>query len=143
MDTDRPTRECCRRTRHEYRNHARVQQVEAFNREEAAEEYSTGTAELKGCTTMYIISHKGVYATHWWENVSFDPDKDWKPKTTTTTAEMFQDTVIDVLEKGGNYHPRLGAATLIEDDYIKALLTTCNNFIRQFRSAQASMVMSL
>ncbi|KAH7398115.1 hypothetical protein BKA64DRAFT_745633 [Cadophora sp. MPI-SDFR-AT-0126] len=88
---------------------------------EAAEQYSTGTAELKGCTTMYIISHKGVYATHWWENVSFDPDKEWKPKTTTTTAEMFQDTVIDVLEKGGNYHPRLDA-TLIEDDYIKAYL---------------------
>ncbi|KAL4907227.1 hypothetical protein BDW74DRAFT_176008 [Aspergillus multicolor] len=83
------------------------------------EQYSTGTAHLCGCTTMYIISHKAVYATHWWENVSFDPDPEWLGDR--TEEQLFQSTVLDMLTKGGTYHPRLDAS-LIEDNYIKAYL---------------------
>lgn len=83
-------------------------------------QYSTGTAHLSGCTTMYIISRKAVYATHWWENVSFDPDDEWREEG-QTNDEIFQSTVLDMMTDGGRYHPRLDAA-LIEDDYIQAYL---------------------
>ncbi|KAH9215905.1 hypothetical protein DL95DRAFT_408121 [Leptodontidium sp. 2 PMI_412] len=82
---------------------------------------STGTAHLKGCTTIYIISRKGVYATHWWENVSFAPDKRWLTAKLKTDAQLFQSTVIDVLKDGGRFHPKLDAG-LIEDSYIRAYL---------------------
>ncbi|KAL4968144.1 uncharacterized protein BDV14DRAFT_197371 [Aspergillus stella-maris] len=83
--------------------------------------YSTGTSGLSGCTTMYVISRKGVYATHWWENLSFAPDPEWRGAGTSTDEELFQATVIDLLKDGGKYHPRLDAR-LIEDDYIRAYL---------------------
>ncbi|KAB8211917.1 hypothetical protein BDV34DRAFT_219134 [Aspergillus parasiticus] len=50
---------------------------EDFQQREAWQQYSTGMAHLSGSTTMYIISRKSVYATHWWENVSFNPDPIW------------------------------------------------------------------
>ncbi|KAE8384478.1 hypothetical protein BDV23DRAFT_177030 [Aspergillus alliaceus] len=82
-------------------------------------EWSTGEEGLMGCTTFYIISRKGVYATHWWENVSFDPDDFWREPTTQTNEELFQSTVLDMLTSAGKYHPRLDA-DLIEEDYIRA-----------------------
>ncbi|KAL3429545.1 hypothetical protein BDV09DRAFT_190039 [Aspergillus tetrazonus] len=83
-------------------------------------QYSTGVAHLSGCTTMYIISRRAVYATHWWENVSFDPDPEWLGDDRTEEG-IFQSTVLDMLAQGGRYHPRLDAL-LIEDNYIQAYL---------------------
>lgn len=83
------------------------------------EQYSTGAQHISGCTTMYIISRKGVYAVHWWENVSFAVDQgEWGSER--TQDELFQSTVIDMLKNGGEYHPKLDNS--IEDDYIKAYL---------------------
>ncbi|KNG91386.1 hypothetical protein ANOM_000426 [Aspergillus nomiae NRRL 13137] len=82
-------------------------------------QYSTGFSGLEGCTILYIISRKGVYAVHWFENVSFSPDSVWLEGT--TVEDLFQNTVIDMLTNGGRYHPKV-AARIIEDDYIKAYL---------------------
>ncbi|KAE8151546.1 hypothetical protein BDV25DRAFT_138782 [Aspergillus avenaceus] len=84
------------------------------------EEYSTGAQHISGCTMLYLISRKGVYATHWWESVSFAPDKIWLKKS-LTQPKLFKKTVIDMLTKGGRYHPKLDADA-IEDDYIKAYI---------------------
>ncbi|KAF5855563.1 hypothetical protein ETB97_008987 [Aspergillus alliaceus] len=84
-------------------------------------EWSTGEEGLMGCTTFYIISRKGVYATHWWENVSFDPDDFWREPATQTNEELFQSAVLDMLTSAGKYHPRVDA-DLIEEDYIRAYL---------------------
>ncbi|XMA17497.1 hypothetical protein WAI453_010288 [Rhynchosporium graminicola] len=89
-------------------------------------QFSTGTAELKGCTTLYITSHKGVFAAHYWENVSFDPDDIclargddiWTPEA---KAKIFKTTVLDPLKHGSKYHPSLRAKTL-EGEYIRAYL---------------------
>ncbi|KAL3479397.1 hypothetical protein BJX99DRAFT_255654 [Aspergillus californicus] len=83
-------------------------------------QYSTGTEGLCGCTTMYIISRKAVYAPHWWENVSFDPDNDWR-EDGRTNDQIFESTVLDMLTDGGRFHPRLDAE-LIEDTHIMAYL---------------------
>ena len=48
--------------------------IQAFSDLQANEEFSTGTAGLKGCTTLYIISRTGVFASHYWESISFSPD---------------------------------------------------------------------
>ncbi|KAJ5771519.1 uncharacterized protein N7511_003570 [Penicillium nucicola] len=82
--------------------------------------YSNG-GQLSGCTTLYVISRKGVYAVHWWENVSFDPDLVWRRPRTQTTEDIFQKTVLDMLTNGGRYHPKLDAS-LIEDNWIRAYL---------------------
>jgi hypothetical protein len=70
---------------------------------------------------MYIVSRKGVYATYWWENVSFSPDPEWRDPKDQTNEEIFQATILDMLTKGGKYHPKLDA-DLIEDDFIRAYL---------------------
>ncbi|KAE8371193.1 hypothetical protein BDV26DRAFT_286978 [Aspergillus bertholletiae] len=95
--------------------------MKTFSSVKRRQQYSTGTAHLSGCTTMYIISRKGVYTTHWWENVSFDPDDIWRNPADQTDDEIFQATVIDILRNGGRYHPKLDK-NLIEDDYIQAYL---------------------
>ncbi|PYI08863.1 hypothetical protein BO78DRAFT_468121 [Aspergillus sclerotiicarbonarius CBS 121057] len=104
-------------------------------------EWSTGLEGLKGCTSMYIISRKGVYATHWWENVSFDPDDIWlEPEDGSdddlTGDELFQLTVLDMLENGGKYHAKLDA-DLIEDDYIHAYLIRPSKAFRQYDDPSA------
>ncbi|KAE8407147.1 hypothetical protein BDV37DRAFT_241088 [Aspergillus pseudonomiae] len=76
-------------------------------------EWSTGP---KGYTTLYIISCKAVYATHWWENISFDPEIEWRDPPTQTNAELFKLTVTDILRDGGKYHRKLDA-DLIENDF--------------------------
>ncbi|RMJ20767.1 hypothetical protein PHISP_08363 [Aspergillus sp. HF37] len=95
--------------------------MKTFGSVKRRQQYSTGTAHLSGCTTMYLISRKGVYATRWWENVSFSPDDEWRDPGDRTDEEMFQATVLDMLTTGGNYHPKLDA-DLIEDDFIRAYL---------------------
>ncbi|KAJ6067987.1 uncharacterized protein N7446_005024 [Penicillium canescens] len=92
-----------------------------WSRLRAGLQWSTGTDGLSGCTTLYIISRTGVYAAHYFENVSFEPDPFWRTGDHTTNDQLFQYTVIDVLRNGGRYHPRLNAAR-IEDDTIRAYL---------------------
>ncbi|RAL02334.1 uncharacterized protein BO80DRAFT_472326 [Aspergillus ibericus CBS 121593] len=99
-------------------------------------EWSTGIEGLKGCTTMYIISRKGVYVTHWWENISFDPDAIWRePENESddelTPEDLFQLTVLDMLTDGGKYHAKLDG-DLIEDDYIRAYLIRPIKAYRQY-----------
>jgi hypothetical protein len=83
-------------------------------------EYSNG-GQLSGCTTLYVISRKGVYGVHWWENVSFAPANIWRKPKTQTDEDIFQKTVLDMLTNGGQYHPKLDAS-LIEDNWIRAYL---------------------
>ncbi|KAI2695114.1 hypothetical protein CBS147332_9447 [Penicillium roqueforti] len=90
-----------------------------FSTLRAREQYSTGAQHILGCTTMYIISRKGVYAVHWWENVSFTADDVWM-EDGQTQDELFQSTVIDMLTDGGANHPKLDDP--IEDEYIKAYI---------------------
>ncbi|KAH6725056.1 hypothetical protein BKA61DRAFT_567584 [Leptodontidium sp. MPI-SDFR-AT-0119] len=87
-------------------------------------QFSTGTAELKGCTTLYI-SHKGVFAAHYWENVSFDPDN-----TPEAKAKLFKTTMLDPLKNGSKYHPKLNAK-ILEDEHIKAYLIVPNQTWRE------------
>ena len=89
-------------------------------------EFSTGMAHLKGCTSLYIISHKGVFAAHYWENVSFDPDDIWLTGGATewtpeAKATMFKSTVLDPLKNGSKYHPKL-SAKILDDEYIRAYI---------------------
>lgn len=98
-------------------------------------QFSTGKAELKGCTTLYIISHKGVFAAHYWESVSFDPDNVWlaasvKEWTPEAKAKMFKTTVLDPLKNGSKYHPKLNAK-ILEDEHIKAYLIVPNQTWRE------------
>ncbi|GAB1199062.1 hypothetical protein APSETT444_008401 [Aspergillus pseudonomiae] len=81
-------------------------------------EWSTGP---KGYTTLYIISCKAVYATHWWENIYFDPEIEWRDPPTQTNAKLFKLTVTDTLRDGEKYHRKLDA-DLIENDYVRAYL---------------------
>ncbi|GFF42753.1 hypothetical protein IFM46972_06978 [Aspergillus udagawae] len=100
-------------------------------------EWSTGLQGLKGCTTLYIISRKAVYATHWWENISFKPDTEWRDPPTQTNAELFKLTVTDMLRDGGRYHRKLDA-DLIEDDYIRAYLIRPAKVFRQWADPNAA-----
>lgn len=62
-------------------------------------EWSTGLEGLKGCTALYIISRKAVYATHWRENVSFEPDQKGREPADQTNDELFRLTVIEYSEE--------------------------------------------
>ncbi|KAL3473269.1 hypothetical protein BJX99DRAFT_200329 [Aspergillus californicus] len=94
--------------------------IKRFTSIQKRKQYSTGTDGLSGCTTLYIISRRGVYATHWWENVSFAPDEEWRDPNTQTDEELFEETVLDLLRNGGRFHPTRLDATAIEDNFIRA-----------------------
>lgn len=99
------------------------------------EAFSLGTAELCGCTTLIIISRRGVYMGHYWESISFNPDKVWLDHY-GDKDKCFEKTVIDGLTSGvrsGGSQEQVslkGQASKIEDQYIKAYLmipTESNN----------------
>lgn len=46
--------------------------------------FSCGVQGLCGCTSLVVISRKGVYATHWWDSIAFSPDVVWRIKNTKT-----------------------------------------------------------
>ncbi|CAI7571609.1 unnamed protein product [Penicillium bialowiezense] len=100
-----------------------------LRRDGARDEWSTGTDGLSGCTVLYIISRIGVFAAHYFENVSFSPSKYWlqigdakgKLVKPMTSDEVFQQTVPGVSRNGGTYHVRLSVAH-IDDDTILAFL---------------------
>jgi hypothetical protein len=61
------------------------------------EAFSLGTGFLCGCTTLVIISRRGVYTGHYWESISFSPDPAWEA-TYDTPEKAFRRTVIRGLE---------------------------------------------
>ncbi|UQC90125.1 uncharacterized protein CLUP02_15656 [Colletotrichum lupini] len=87
--------------------------------------FSLGTNGLCGCSSLWIISRKGVYATHYWESISFAPEKEWR-NPGETNAEVFERTVIDGLKSGIAVKGKPMQARLnrdeIADDHIKAYL---------------------
>jgi hypothetical protein len=73
--------------------------------DEFSRSFSFAASGLQGCTMLAVISRKGVYMSHWWENISFDPDKDQLGEydggdRLETKEEIFQRLVIDGLNKG-------------------------------------------
>lgn len=89
--------------------------------------FSYGTGYLCGCTVLYIISRKGVYVAHYWENISFNPDPVWLEKY-KDADRAFQQTVIkglnDGIGKGANIEQvslRLQVDKIADDD-VKAYL---------------------
>lgn len=61
--------------------------------------FSLGPGFLCGCTTMVIVSHRGVYMGRYWESISFSPDDDWVDHY-GSSYDCFQNTVIEGLTKG-------------------------------------------
>ncbi|KAF3385661.1 hypothetical protein DPV78_012376 [Talaromyces pinophilus] len=92
------------------------------------ESFSLGTGFLCGCTTLVIISRRGVYTGHYWESISFSPDPAWEA-TYDTPEKAFRRTVIRGLEQGigPNRDPPeqvslKNQAPKFEDSYIRAYL---------------------
>lgn len=91
------------------------------------EVFSLGTGFLCGCTTLVIISRKAVYIGHYWENISFSPDKVWLDLYKTSEA-AFKRTVINGLTVGvgrGTYPEQVslkGQKHRIQDSYLHAYL---------------------
>jgi hypothetical protein len=65
-------------------------------------ERSLVMTHLQGCTGLAIIGRKAVYMSHYWENLSFAPDKKLKLKG-ESDEEAFKRTVLDGLRKGVTY----------------------------------------
>ena len=92
------------------------------------EALSLGTGYLCGCTTLVIISRLSVYIGHYWENISFDPDRAWLD-VYDTAQRAFQQTVIKGLTQGVRPNSRIpeqvslrNQARYFEDNYIHAYL---------------------
>ncbi|ESA41812.1 hypothetical protein GE21DRAFT_9704 [Neurospora crassa] len=69
------------------------------------EAISVGTSHLCGCTSLVIISQRGVYTTHYWENISFDPDDDFRltvKGVKETNEQVFVRTVLTPLQNGAS-----------------------------------------
>lgn len=69
------------------------------------EAVSVGTSHLCGCTSLVIISQRGVYSTHYWESISFDPDDDFRLTVNgvkETNEQVFVRTVLTPLQKGAS-----------------------------------------
>lgn len=90
--------------------------------------FSCGTQQQVGCTTLVVVSHVGVYTAHWWENISFAPDPEWRHKVRgrlETDEEVFDRTVTKPLNKGATKSGVVTHAAFpseIEDEYVKAFL---------------------
>ncbi|GJP96770.1 hypothetical protein CBS63078_4247 [Aspergillus niger] len=104
-------------------------------------QFSTGVEGLHGCTTMYIISRKAVYITHWWENVAFAADEidekgnpGWREGR--TDEELLEISVLNLLRKGGKQHAKLDA-NIIEDEHIRAYLIRPSKAYRQLKDPSA------
>lgn len=60
---------------------------------------SYGTRQLCGCTVLLIVSKRGVYAAHYWENIVFDPDQYYIDKY-GAADKLFERFVIKGLTEG-------------------------------------------
>jgi hypothetical protein len=92
---------------------------------------SLGTSGLCGCSSLWIISRTGVYASHWWESISFAPNKEWRLTTKETNTAVFMRTLINPLSAGAKTSSgtptqwKLDPADY-DDDNIKAYLVHPN-----------------
>lgn len=108
-----------------------------FTRFDAKNPISVGTSHLCGCTSMVIISQRGVYASHYWENIAFVPDKAFRLTHEETDDEVFERTVIDPIKNGKNLRTRVEQHKLDaskignqESDNIRAFLVHPNKAYR-------------
>lgn len=86
---------------------------------------SISTNGLCGCTSLWIISRKGVYATHYWESISFAPDVDQRLTARETNKQVFERTVLEPLRHGMQINGRKAQDALdpaIADDHTKAYI---------------------
>lgn len=97
------------------------------------EAISVGTSHLCGCTSMVIISQRGVYTTHYWETISFDTADDWRIRPSETDDQVFERTVITPLQKGASRRTIISQEKLDprkigneESDNIRAFLVRPN-----------------
>jgi hypothetical protein len=91
---------------------------------------SLATTHLVGCTMLVVVSRKGVFIGHYWENISFQTDKDhplWE-KYNKDQNKIFFETVIKGMRDGKGTGStkeqdslRL-AAPKLNDEHIKAYL---------------------
>jgi hypothetical protein len=91
---------------------------------------SEGAMQLTGCTMLIIISRRGVYLGHFWENISFATDDThvfWK-KYKEDQDKIFFETVIKGMRNGKGTGSRKEqdslrlAASKFDDDHLKAYL---------------------
>ncbi|CAN9222863.1 unnamed protein product [Alternaria alternata] len=94
------------------------------------DELSEMAVELKGCTMLVIVSRRGAWLGHFWENISFATDHDhqfWE-KYNEDQDKIFEESVIKSMRNGKGSGKnkeqdslRL-AAPKFDDDHIKAYL---------------------
>ncbi|KAF4506048.1 hypothetical protein G6O67_006170 [Ophiocordyceps sinensis] len=88
--------------------------------------FGQGLHHLAGCTGLMIVSRKGIYGGHYWENIGFDLEKPMHGDLYKDQEDAFQKSILDALEKGSTDggHPALTEAAKImaDDDTIKAYL---------------------
>jgi hypothetical protein len=94
--------------------------MKAFANLPQDKEYSNG-GQLSGCTTLYVISRKGVYGVHWWENHPSLRQTFGGSQRLRRGHFQKKKTVLDMLANGGQYYPKLDAS-LIEDNWIRAYI---------------------
>lgn len=89
--------------------------------------FSYGLSGLSGCTAMVLVSRKAVYFGHYWESISFSPDRDWIQKY-GSKASCFEDTVIKGLTDGisngdqPEQESLSGHSQDIDDDFLRGYL---------------------
>jgi hypothetical protein len=93
--------------------------------------FSLTTVRLKGCTMLAIMSRKGVYIGHYWENIAFDPDQEQLihedlegVEWTETPDQAFERSVIDGLRSGIKLEQEslTSVKTALADDSVRAYL---------------------
>ncbi|KAH5469584.1 hypothetical protein HBI22_195730 [Parastagonospora nodorum] len=96
-------------------------------------EFSYAAAGLRGCTMLVLISRKGIYMTHYWESISFDPDEDqlstYENGNKETLEQIFQRVMLDGLSKGVKVEGEIVQQSLREfvsrrlgDEHVRAYL---------------------
>lgn len=89
--------------------------------------FSFATGGLCGCTALFVISRRAVYVAHYWENISFSPDKAWVDEY-GDADNAFQQTVIKGLNDGVGRGQNPEQVSLkskvnrIADDHVRAYL---------------------
>lgn len=82
-------------------------------------------SHLAGCTALLIVSRKGMYIGHYWENIGFNLDLEIHGDLYQNKEEAFEKSVIDALNGRPKYkaHPPLTSAKdQLDDESIKAFL---------------------
>lgn len=83
-------------------------------------EMSMASIELKGCTTLYVVSHRGVYMARYKEDISFDPDRDFQPAG-ETPLQALERTVLRPLRQGNHFDPDSGPGQISLTDFASQL----------------------